>query len=188
MVVGRAPWAIAARLGRGARGTLPPHQRAAGGAWSPGPVSLPLVTDSSATPGPHRPTGAVNPGPVQYKGQPLDSERGPGLGCFRFQLIVLVVLIVVTPLSVGRVPEVVTVILLFAMIGLLLVSGQTIIFLLRLISAERRGRRQPMAGTSPTVGQLEDAAEVSAEAEADRSGEGGPATDPDSPGPGPVRQ
>ena len=112
------------------------------------------MTDSSATPGPHRPTGAVNPGPVQYKGQPLDSERGPGLGCFRFQLVVLVVLIVATPLSVGRLPEAVTVVLLFATIGLLLVSGQTIIFLLRLISAERRGRRQPMAGRSPTVGSV----------------------------------
>ena len=154
------------------------------------------MTDSSATPGPHRPTGAVNPGPVQYKGQPLDSERGPGLGCFRFQLVVLVVLIVATPLSVGRLPEAVTVVLLFATIGLLLVSGQTIIFLLRLISAERRGRRQPMAGKSPTVGQLEDAAGVSAEAGADRSAEAGadrsaeagPPVDPDSPGSGPVRQ
>ena len=146
------------------------------------------MTDSSATPGPHRPTGAVNPGPVQYKGQPLDSERGPGLGCFRFQLVVLVVLIVATPLSVGRLPEAVTVVLLFATIGLLLVSGQTIIFLLRLISAERRGRRQPMAGRSPTVGQLEDAAGVSAEAGADRSAEAGAPVDPDSPGSGPVRQ
>ena len=24
--------------------------------------------------------------PVEYKGEPLDAERGPGLGCFRFQL------------------------------------------------------------------------------------------------------
>jgi hypothetical protein len=187
------------------------------------PVSLLLVTDPSATPdpaapseqsagpephpataqpraaataGPHRPTGAVNPGPVEYKGQPLDSERGPGLGCFRFQLVVLVVLIVATPLSVGRLPEVVTVVLLFAMIGLLLVSGQTIIFLLRLISADRRGRRQPMAGGSPTVGQLEDAAadgsaeagEDQAEAAVDDTGGGAPPADPGSPASGPVRQ
>ena len=39
--------------------------------------------------------------PVEYKGEPLDAERGPGLGCFRFQLVVLVVLIVLTPLSVA---------------------------------------------------------------------------------------
>jgi hypothetical protein len=123
------------------------------------------------------------------------------LGCFRFQLVVLVVLIVATPLSVGRLPEVVTVVFLFATIGLLLVSGQTIIFLLRLISADRRGRRQPMAGRSPTVGQLEDAAaegpaeagvdavaQGSAEAGGDASAEGGPPVDPDSPGSGPVRQ
>jgi hypothetical protein len=95
---------------------------------------------------------------VQYKGAPLDSERGPGLGCFRFQMVVLVVLIVVTPLTVGRVPEIVSGILLFATIALLLVSGQTIIFLLRLVSADRRGRRQPLSARSPTVGQLEDAA------------------------------
>ena len=161
------------------------------------------MTDPSATPdpaapsaGPHRPTGAINLGPVEYKGQPLDSERGPGLGCFRFQLVVLVVLIVATPLSVGRLPEAVTVVLLFAMIGLLLVSGQTIIFLLRLISAERRGRRQPMAGRSPTVGQLEDAAvpgaaepgEDHAEAALDDAGGGAPPADPGSAASGPVRQ
>lgn len=147
------------------------------------------MTDSSETPQPHRPTGAINPGPVQYKGQPLDSERGPGLGCFRFQLVILVILIVATPLSVGRLPEVVTVVFLFATIGLLLVSGQTIIFLLRLISADRRGRRQPIAGRSPTVGQLEDAAaDGSARAGGDASAEGGPPVDGDSPGSGPVRQ
>ena len=164
------------------------------------------MTDPSATPdpaappapsaGPHRPTGAVNLGPVEYKGQPLDSERGPGLGCFRFQLAVLVVLIVVTPLSVGRLPEVVTVVLLFAMIGLLLVSGQTIIFLLRLVSADRRGRRQPMAGRSPTVGQLEDAAgpdsvetrEDGADAAVDDAPAGAPPPDPGPPASGPVRQ
>ena len=39
--------------------------------------------------------------PVAYKGEPLDSERGPGLGCFRFQVGLLVVLIVLTPLTVA---------------------------------------------------------------------------------------
>ena len=38
--------------------------------------------------------------PVQYKGDDLDAERGPGLGCFRFQLVVLVFFIVLTPLTV----------------------------------------------------------------------------------------
>ena len=127
----------------------------------PGPADAgrPAAADGSAAgsaaPGGHRPTGAINQGPVTYKGAPLDAERGPGLGCFRFQLIVLVALIVLTPLSVGRVPDVVTALLLFATLGLLLVSGQTIIFLLRLVAADRRGRREPLAPRSPTVGQLE---------------------------------
>lgn len=111
---------------------------------------------ASAAPGPHRPTGSITPRPVQYKGEPLEPERGPGLGCFRFQLVLLVILILVTPLSVGRVPDIVTAALLFVTIALLLVSGQTIIFLLRLVAADRRGRRQPLAPRSPTVGQLED--------------------------------
>lgn len=174
------------------------------------------MTDPPSSPGPHRPTGAINQGPVEYKGAPLDSERGPGLGCFRIQMVVLVILIVLTPLTVGRVPEAVSALLLFATIALLLVSGQTIIFLLRLVSADRRGRRQPRAPRSPTVGQLEDSADrtdaaavaAGAELTADEPtgapiGGFGPDTDepaeapsatleppapPDPPGSGPVRQ
>lgn len=124
----------------------------------PRPVSLFLVSDPTASHTPRQRTpGAVNPGPVLYKGEPLEPARGPGLGCFRFQLVALVILIVLTPLSVGRLPDIVTAILLFATIGILLVSGQTVIFLLRLVAADRRGRREPLAPRSPTVGQLEDA-------------------------------
>lgn len=172
--------------------TVPPAPPAPAGTAQPAPPS-------EAHPAQHRPSGAINPGPVEYKGQPLDAERGPGLGCFRIQLVVLVVLIVVTPLSVGKVPDVVTAVLLFVTIALLLVSGQTIIFLLRLVAADRRGRRQPLAGRTPTVGQLEDApsdtgeaagageaAEVGEPAGADEPSEG-PAT-PGSPSSGPVRQ
>jgi hypothetical protein len=96
---------------------------------------------------------------VQYRGEPLDADRGPGLGCFRFQLIVLAVLIVVTPLSVGwGWPTWASAALMFATLGLLLVAGQTIIFLLRLVAADRRaaGRRRPLGGASKTVGQIED--------------------------------
>jgi hypothetical protein len=168
---------------------------------------LPLVTEptdtpestpqadagpSTGAPGPHRPSGAINQPPVQYKGEALDAERGPGLGCFRFQLVLLAILIVATPLSVGRVPEAVSAILLGITILLLLVSGQTIIFLLRLVAADRRGRRQPLAPRTPTVGQLEDAGPgedggadtVSAQAGDTSGGDAGP----DSPGSGPVRQ
>jgi hypothetical protein len=127
------------------------------------------VTDPTPTPGPsaspspaphHRPSGAVNQAPVLYKGEPLEPGRGPGLGCFRFQVVVLAVLVLATPLSVGRVPDTVTAILLFTTLGLLLVSGQTMIFLLRLVAAERRDRREPLSARTPTVGQLEDAEDV----------------------------
>jgi hypothetical protein len=96
-------------------------------------------------------------GPVQYKGAELDAERGPGLGCFRFQLIVLAVLIVLTPLSVAlHWPPEVSAVLLFIVLILLLVAGQTIIFLLRLVAADRRSRRRPLDSATKTVGQLED--------------------------------
>jgi hypothetical protein len=52
--------------------------------------------------------------------------------------------------------------LLFAVIGLLLFTGQTVIFLLRLVSADRRGRRRPLASETKTVGELEDAATADA--------------------------
>ena len=68
------------------------------------------------------------------------------------------VFIVLTPLSVvWRWPEAVSAVLLFAVIGLLLTTGQTIIFLLRLVAADRRGRRRPMGSATRTVGELEDA-------------------------------
>ena len=111
--------------------------------------------------------------PVQYKGDDLDPERGPGLGCFRFQLIILAIFIVLTPLSVvWQWPDQVSAALLFAVVFLLLVTGQTIIFLLRLVAADRRGRRRPLGSATRTVGELEDAA---------RSGEPPPAHDESSP-------
>jgi hypothetical protein len=97
--------------------------------------------------------------PVDYKGEPLDAERGPGLGCFRFQVGLLVVLIVLTPLSVAwEWPVGLSVAFLFVTLVLLLFAGQTVIFLLRLVAADRRdGRRRPLGSATPTVGQLEDA-------------------------------
>jgi hypothetical protein len=114
---------------------------------------------------------------VEYKGEPLDAERGPGLGCFRFQVAVLVALIVLTPLSVAwHWPEWVSALLLFGVIVLLLVAGQTIIFLLRLVAADRRaGRRRPLASRTPTVGEIQDAGEASASNDdADRHGTADP--------------
>jgi hypothetical protein len=97
------------------------------------------------------------PAPVQYKGEDLEPERGPGLGCFRFQLVLLVVLIVLTPLSAAwGWPDWLSALLLFTTIGLLLVAGQTIVFLLRLVAADRRSRRRPLASATKTVGEIED--------------------------------
>jgi hypothetical protein len=96
---------------------------------------------------------------VLYKGAPLDAAKGPGLGCFWIQLGALVVLVVVTPLSVAwGWPEAVSAGLLIATLVILLFAGQTIIFLLRLVAADRRAelRRAPLASRSKTVGQIED--------------------------------
>jgi hypothetical protein len=124
----------------------------------------------------------LNPKPVQYKGHDLDPERGPGLGCFRFQLIVLGIFIVLTPLTVvWQWPDAISAALLFAVVILLLVTGQTIIFLLRLVAADRRGRRRPLGSTTRTVGELEDAAGH------DDATESGP-TDPPPSDEGAVRQ
>jgi hypothetical protein len=125
------------------------------------------VTD---TPQPRR----TATGPVQYKGDDLAAERGPGLGCFRFQLVVLAILIVLTPVSVALGwPYEVSAALLFVTIILLLLAGQTIIFLLRLVAAERRGRRRPLAGRTPTVGELEDARAIDEARTLDAAAESG---------------
>jgi hypothetical protein len=117
---------------------------------------LAAVTDDATPTDPSAPTGSR---PVRYKGEPLEADRGPGLGCFRFQVAVLALLIVLTPLTVAwRWPEWVSAALLIGVIVLLLVAGQTIIFLLRLVAADRRsaGRRRPLASDTKTVGELED--------------------------------
>jgi hypothetical protein len=131
---------------------------------------------------PERPTSVR---PVDYKGEPLDGERGPGLGCFRFQVVLLVILVILTPFTVAwGWPVEVSVALLFATLILLLFTGQTIIFLLRLVAADRReGRRVPMAGSSPTVGELEDRSVGAAEAV-----DAGEAADPISDDPEPPAQ
>jgi hypothetical protein len=118
---------------------------------------------------------ATNLPPVQYKGEDLDPERGPGLGCFRFQLAVLAILLVLTPLSVAwRWPVWLSTVLLVTVLVLLLVAGQTVIFLLRLVAADRRTRRRPLASSSRTVGELEDAGSPEAETRAtdDRARDG----------------
>ena len=108
-----------------------------------------------ALPDPARPTERD----VDYKGAPLDAEKGPGLGCFWLQVIVLAVVIVLTPLSAAwEWPVPITIVLLAATLVLLLFVGQTIIFLLRLVAADRRtdARRRPLRSQTKTVGEIED--------------------------------
>ena len=103
---------------------------------------------------------------VQYKGAPLDSAKGPGLGCFWAQVVLLVVAVVLTPLSAAwDWPLPISIVLLAATLVLLLFVGQTAIFLMRLVAADRRaeGRRRPMRSATPTVGQIEDEATHTAE-------------------------
>ena len=117
--------------------------------------------------------GAPTERRVQYKGAPLDSEKGPGLGCFWLQVAVLVVFLILTPLSVAwEWPTWISAALLIAVLVLLLFAGQTVIFLLRLVAADRRaaGRRRPLASSTPTVGEIEDEAPADAAADATEPG------------------
>jgi hypothetical protein len=112
----------------------------------------------------------------EYKGEPLDAARGPGLGCFWIQIGLLTFFLVFTPLTVtwGWDPFISGALLIFTLV-LLLFTGQTIIFLLRLVAADRRTRRTPLAPSAkPTVGQLEDVAPSSAEANAGATPQIGP--------------
>jgi hypothetical protein len=99
------------------------------------------------------PAGAPN-----YKGAPLDADRGPGLGCFWIQVVVLVTFLILTPLTVTWAwPSWISAAMLIIVLVLLLFVGQTTIFLLRLVAADRRNaRRRPMSPSArKTVGDLE---------------------------------
>jgi hypothetical protein len=100
----------------------------------------------------------TDPAMPEYKGAPLDAERGPGLGCFWIQIVLLVALLILTPLSVlWAWPSEVSAALLILSLVLLFFVGQTMIFLLRLVAADRRSRRRPNSPSARrTVGQLED--------------------------------
>ena len=152
----------------------PPRRRPTGG-------TLCLVTS------PDEPSSVR---PVDYKGEPLDAERGPGLGCFRFQVVLLVVLIILTPLSVAwSWPVGISVAFLFITLILLLFAGQTVIFLLRLVAADRReGRRRPLGSTTRTVGELEDEATAPPVPDAGQATSAAPAAESDQPGGSGVRE
>lgn len=129
----------------------------------------PAPTDEPAAPTdePAAPAPAADPESTarrkdmpEYKGEPLDAERGPGLGCFWIQIALLTFFLILTPLTVTWAwdPRISAALLILTLV-LLLFSGQTIIFLLRLVAADRRTRRAPLdPAAKPTVGQMEDAA------------------------------
>jgi hypothetical protein len=74
--------------------------------------------------------------------------------------VVVAVLLVLTPIGVANGwPIWITGGLLILTLVLILFTSLTIIFLLRLVAADRRARRRPLRqGASQTVGQIEDAA------------------------------
>lgn len=125
------------------------------------------MTDDQAPPD-GRPAATRDPQRPDYKGAPLDADRGPGLGCFWIQLVAFGILFVLTPIGViNGWPAALTTAMLILTLVLLLFVGQTVIFLLRLVAADRRTRRRPLReGARPTVGDLS-VAEPSADASAD---------------------
>jgi len=114
---------------------------------------------------PDRPEKTPAKGMPEYRGAPLDPARGPGLGCFWIQIVMLAILLVATPISVVLVaPPWFSAALLILSLVLLLFVGQTTIFLLRLVAVDRRSRRRPISTSArPTVGQLEDEARAAGE-------------------------
>jgi hypothetical protein len=139
-----------------------------GGESVPSEESVPSdqsVPSDESVPGPatpprdgSEPEGGATTGAPLYKGEPLEAERGPGLGCFWIQIALLTFFLIFTPLTVTWAwPPVVSAALLIFTLVLLLFSGQTIIFLLRLVAADRRTRRTPLDPSAKrTVGQMED--------------------------------
>ena len=117
-----------------------------------------MTSGQTQTPPTEPPTGLPTQRGVDYKGAPLDAAKGPGLGCFWIQVVVLVTFLILTPLTVTWAwPSWISAALLIMVLVLLLFVGQTTIFLLRLVAADRRSaRRRPMSPTArKTVGDLE---------------------------------
>jgi len=120
-------------------------------------VEPPTGSFDASSPASRAPRASQGETPV-YKGEPLDSGRGPGLGCFWIQVTLLGILLVLTPLTVVWAwPAEASAVLLLVTLALLLFAGQTVIFLLRLVAADRRSRRVPRSTSARrTVGMLED--------------------------------
>src|SRR5437773_745786 len=84
------------RRRRGSSGLLSRHRRGGLVASSDSPPR----SDQTGTDDRPKPSVGARPrGSVEYKGAPLDAEKGPGLGCFWVQIVVLAIVVVLTPLS-----------------------------------------------------------------------------------------
>ena len=123
---------------------------------------VPTDAPSEADPGDPAAPPPRTPGPPRtpaYKGAPLDPTLGPGLGCFWIQAATFLVLFVLTPYGViNGWPAWLTTAMLIVTLVLLLFVGQTVIFLLRLVAADRRSRRRPLrSGATRTIGDLAEA-------------------------------
>jgi hypothetical protein len=89
-------------------------------------------------------------------------------------VVVLVLFIILAPLSavLNWGPAIAT-LLLIGVVVLLLLVGQTAIFLLRLVAADRKTRRAPLGSATKTVGQLEEEARKRAAGDTGDAGSGG---------------
>src|SRR3954467_9131476 len=148
----------AASSSRARRTSTPPSQPGMSAELSGVALPSSTVTDDPTPSTPDTPTSSPSANMPDYKGAPLDAEAGPGLGCFWFQVGLLVLLLVLTPISVwAAAPSWVSALLLIIVLVLLFFVGQTMVFLLRLVAADRRTRRRPISSSARrTVGQIED--------------------------------
>ncbi len=128
---------------------------------------------TTSPPGTGRPPTPERP---LYRGAPLDAERGPGLGCFWTQVVLLAIVLVLIPIGVWNAWSIyLTGGLLILSLVLVFFTSLTLIFLLRLVAADRRARRRPLSPAArPTVGDLEAAAGAAADA-APEPADAGPA-------------
>jgi hypothetical protein len=131
------------------------------------------LDDSPPADSPEAAPNLTDPTMPNYKGAPLEADRGPGLGCFWSQVVLLVALLILTPLSVVfSAPSWLSAAMLILVLVLLFFVGQTMIFLLRLVAADRRTRRRPLAPSARrTVGQLEEVSAARATPEDNPSSE-----------------
>jgi len=124
---------------------------------------------------PREPAGPSRGERPLYRGEPLDAERGPGLGCFWTQVVLLAIVLVLIPIGVWNEWSIyLTGGLLLVALGLVFFTSLTMIFLLRLVAADRRARRRPLSPVArPTVGDLEAAGQAAESPPEDAAGEEG---------------